>query len=88
MTSLKCNDNKFKEVTFIYIYEHMYASTGELLLKDSPNKGYSTFDLSIKDKFVVPTESCQYNFNVSYFSNVLILVILVSDPRTNKFNMP
>ena len=31
-----------------------YHITVELLLKDTPNKGHNTFDLSIKDKFCGP----------------------------------
>ena len=36
-------------------------STVETLLKDTPNKGHNTFDLSVKTKSVVPTVSWQYN---------------------------
>ena len=33
----------------------------ELLLKDTLNKGHNTLNLSIKDKFNVPTGPWQYN---------------------------
>ena len=39
-------------------YQSIYY-TVEPLLKDTPNKGHNTFDLSIKDKFCGPW---QYNF--------------------------
>ena len=32
------------------------------LLKDTPNKGHNTFNLSIMDKFYVPIGPWQYNF--------------------------
>ena len=34
----------------------------EPLLKETPNKGHNTFDLSIKDKFCDPYKTWEYNF--------------------------
>ena len=37
-------------------------STVEPLLKDTPNKGHNTFDLSIKDKFCSPYRTMAIQF--------------------------
>ena len=40
----------------------MYITTVEPLLKDTPNKGHNTFDLSIKDKFCGPYRTMAIQF--------------------------
>ena len=40
----------------------VFLSTVEPLLKDTPNKGHNTFDLSIKDKFCGPYRTMAIQF--------------------------
>ena len=48
---------------FIFdIYIELHANTVEPLLKDTPNKGHNTFDLSIKDKICGPYRTMAIQF--------------------------
>ena len=47
---------------FIYGFRGVYTHTVEPLLKDTPNKGHNTFDLSIKDKFYGPYRTMAMQF--------------------------
>ena len=42
--------------------KHFNVFTVEPLLKDTPNKGHNTFDLSIKDKFYGPYRTMAIQF--------------------------
>ena len=41
---------------------YIFGHTVEPLLKDTPNKGHNTFDLSIKDKFYGPYRTMAIQF--------------------------
>ena len=55
---------------YVYMYICISYNTGksalpdtvEPLLKDTPNKGHNTFDLSIKDKFFGPYRTMAIQF--------------------------
>ena len=43
-------------------YQFWHETTVEPLLKDTPNKGHNSFDLSIKDKFCDPYRTMAIQF--------------------------